>query len=127
MSMSTTTASRLLNILGGLVILYVWGLVLADAFVFPPAEDEIGWELVPFLVFGLPALLGSIAMAAGLLVRRRAPRRAFRLIVAGAIGPAVWFWMLPVYAPLAIVTIAIAAIVIPREKASPPPAALAGG
>jgi hypothetical protein len=127
MSISTTTATRLLNSLGVLVILYVWGLILGDAFFFTPTEDEIGLELLPFLVWGLPPLLASIAMGAGLLTRDRNPRRAFRLIVAGAIGPAVWFWMLPIYAPVAIATIAIATIVTPRKKARPTAAAVANG
>jgi hypothetical protein len=127
MSISTTTASRLLNILGALTILYVWGLILGDAFVFTPAEDEIGLELLPFLVWGLPPVLGSIAMGVGLLTRDRNPRRAFRLIVAGSIGPAVWFWMLPVYGPLAIATIAVATVVTPRKRARPTAPAVANG
>lgn len=114
MSMSTTAANRLLTFLGALTVIYVWGIIVADAFFLPKADDEIGWGLKA--LFGAPALAGNISMITGLTIRHHSPRAGFRFIVAGALGPAVWFWMLPIYGPLLIATIAVATIVTPRKN-----------
>ena len=119
MSLSNTTTNRLLTTLGVLVIVYVWGVILLDAFFFPAAEDENGWKLK--VLFGIGPVAATIALAIGLRIRAKAPRRGFRLIAAGAIGPAIWFWMLPIYAPLMIATIMVATLATPRKKIQNPP------
>jgi len=107
MSLSPSTANRALNALGGLVIL--WVLVWTPIVMF---EDVSQLEMA---IFTVVPIASGVAMAVGLLIRSRAPRRALHLIIAGAIGPVVWLWFIPVYVPVMIAVIALAVSVSPRK------------
>lgn len=118
MSTSKPNANRLLNLLGGLVVAAVWLL--------PPAlivlwlsgntpETDLSWQ-VRAVWMGIP-LLATAILAVGLKIRSQSPRRGLHLIITGALGPAVWFWLLPIYAPVMVAIIALAVSVTPRKSA----------
>jgi hypothetical protein len=114
MSLSTSTSNRLLNILGGIVIAWVLFWTVGAAVIFEPQPDEqVSWQLTTF--FMVVPLIGVVALAIGLKIRSRSPRRGLHLIVAGVLCPAVWLWFLPVYVPFMIAIIAIAASATPRK------------
>ena len=117
MSLSKSNANRLLNILGGLVIALVWvsPVILVIVWVFGTLpESDISWQMKTFWM-GLP-LLAAATLALGLKIRTHSPRRGLHLIIAGALGPAIWFWLLPIYAPIMIAIIALAVSVTPRKQ-----------
>ena len=117
MSLSKSNANRLLNILGGLVIALVWvsPVILVIVWVFGTLpESDISWQMKTFWM-GLP-LLAAATLALGLKIRTHSPRRGLHLIIAGALGPAIWFWLLPIYAPVMIAIIALAVSVTPRKQ-----------
>jgi hypothetical protein len=113
MSMSASTANRALAVLGGITIAYVWFLFIGGFFLWTDNQDEI--SSASKVLWGAIPVISTIAMAAGLRLRTHSPRAAYWLIVAGAIGPMVWFWMVFVYAPLMIATIAVATSATPRK------------
>ena len=115
MSMSASTTNRALTVLGALTIVYVWFLFIGGFFLWTDNEDEI--SAASKVLWGAIPAISTIAMAAGLRLRTNSPRRGYWLIVAGAIGPIVWFWMVFIYAPLMIATIAIATNATPRKSA----------
>lgn len=116
MSMSKSTQHRILYWLSGLIVLYafVWPLVAGTLSIF------IDWDREPsvwakLLFFGVP-MLSTVVLVAGLIIHSKNPRRGLPFIVAGAIGPAVWVWMLPLYAPFMIAVIALAIAITPRKR-----------
>lgn len=116
MSMSKSTQHRILYWLSGLIVLYafVWPLVAGTLSVF------IDWDREPsvwakILFFGVP-MISTVVLVAGLVIHAKNPRRGLPFIVAGAIGPAVWVWMLPLYAPFMIAVIALAIAITPRKS-----------
>lgn len=114
MSMSTSTSNRALAVLGGLTVAYVWFLFIGGFFLWTDNEDEI--DALSKVLWGAIPVISTVAMAAGLRLRTQSPRPAYWLIVAGAIGPMVWFWMIFIYAPLMIATIAVATNATPRTQ-----------
>ncbi|MGI9666218.1 MAG: hypothetical protein ACR2N2_03835, partial [Acidimicrobiia bacterium] len=100
--------------LAGLIFLYAWMGVAASLFM-EPDPDEISGTQKLFWV-GVPAV-GAVLLLVGLRVRSTDPRRGLHLIIAGAIAPALWYWMLPIYAPFMIAVIALAISVTPRKNA----------
>lgn len=111
MSLTTSTARRLLYGLCGLIVLY--GLFLSGNGVLSDHWDD---NLASTIVWVVPALSAMILII-GLAVHPKHPRRGLPLIIAGVIGPAVWFWVLPFYAPFMIAAIALAVSVTPRKQA----------
>ena len=118
MSPSKSTQRRLLNSLGVLVILFAWStpIALMGFWLFDEVPNtDVSWQMRTFFV-GVP-LIASIALAIGLKIQSHSPRRALHLIVGGALGPAVWIWFLPIYAPIMIAVIALAISITPRKNA----------
>ena len=115
MSMSKSTSTRLLHVLAGLIVFYAW-MGVAASFFMEPDPDEISGTQKLFWM-GVPAL-STVPLVAGLFIRSKNPRRGLHLIIIGAIGPALWYWMLPIYAPFLIAVIALAVSVTPRKNAS---------
>jgi hypothetical protein len=115
MSMSKSTSTRLLYFLAGLIVLYAWMGVAASLFMEPEPDEISGTQKLFWM--GVPAL-STVPLLAGLVIRSKNPRRGLHLIILGAIGPALWFWMLPIYAPFLIAVIALAISVTPRKNVS---------
>ena len=116
MSKQQLPPNRALTVLGGLTIAYVWFIVLVvlrEYYVFPWAEDDA--TRGQMIVWGAVPVASTVLMAVGLKLRSRSPRTALKLIVAGAVGPIVWFWMIWLYGPLMIATIAVAVNSTPRK------------
>ncbi|MGI9607970.1 MAG: hypothetical protein ACR2P0_17710 [Acidimicrobiales bacterium] len=115
MSMSKSTQHRILYWLSGLIVLYCSiGLVSGIASIFVDWDEEPSVAAKIFF-FGVP-VVSAITLVAGLVTQSRDPRRGLALVIAGAVGPAVWFWMLPFYAPVMIAVIALAVSVTPRKS-----------
>lgn len=114
MSLSKSTSTRLLYGLAALVVLYAWMGVAASLFMEPEPDEISGTQKLFWM--GVPAA-STLLLIAGLMIRSKNPRRGLHLIIAGAIGPALWFWMLPIYAPFLIALIALAVSVTPRKSA----------
>lgn len=112
MSLSKSTSTRLLYGLVVLVFLYSWMGVSASLFL-EPEPDEISNTQKLFWM-GVPAA-STIPLIAGLVVRSKNPRRGLHLLIAGALGPALWYWALPIYAPFMIALIAVAVSLTPRK------------
>ena len=74
------------------------------------------------LLFSAVPTLSAIVLVAGLVIQSKNPRRGLPLIIAGAIGPAIWFWMLVFYGPVMIAVIALAVSVTPRQNTNLAPA-----
>lgn len=110
MPLTTSTSHRLLYGLCSLSILY--GLFVSAVGVFSDWTDSLTSTIAYVAV---PAL-ASMTLIVGLAVHPKNPRRGLPLIIAGVIGPAVWFWMLPFYAPFMIAAIAPAVSVTPRKQ-----------
>ena len=113
MSLSPHTANRAINILGGIVVAYVWGFVLSGVIYIGVTEGysaDLRWLFlaVPFVA--------SLIMIAGLRARSTNPRRGLHLIGVALVGPCVWFWFLPFYGPLAIATLVITVANTPRKN-----------
>ena len=117
MQLPKSTSHRLLYGLSGVIILYAWMGVAASLFM-EPDPDEISGTAKIFWV-GVPAA-SMLLLIAGLVIRSKNPRRGLHLIIAGAIGPALWYWMLPLYAPFMIALIAVAISVTPRKDVLSP-------
>lgn len=115
MSLSKSTSTRLLYVIAVLVVLYAW-MGVAASLLMEPEPDEISGTQKLFWM-GVPAA-STVVLLVGLMIRSKNPRRGLHLIIAGAIGPALWFWMLPFYAPFLIALIALAVSVTPRKSAS---------
>lgn len=118
MSLSKSNTNRLLNVLGGAVVAFSWfpPVVLVALWLFGSVPDtDASLQMRTFFV-GVP-LLTSVALVIGLRIRSRSPQRGLRLIVVGVLGPAIWFWFLPIYAPVMIAIIALAVSATPRKKA----------
>lgn len=116
MSEQSPPTNRALNVLGGLTIAWVWFCVFfffGDAYLFPAGGDEVAFG--ERLVWGVLPIASTAAMAVGLKLRSRSPRKALWLIVVGAIGPMVWFWTIFIYGPLMVATIAVAVNSTPRR------------
>ena len=116
MQLPKSTSHRLLYGLSGLIVLYGFALpvVAGTLSIFIDWDDEPEvWAKLLF--FGVPALT-TIVLVAGLVIHTKNPRRGLPLIIAGAIGPAIWVWMLPIYAPFMIAVIALAVSVTPRKR-----------
>ena len=111
MSLTTSTSRRLLYGLCGLIVLY--GLFLSGVGVFSDWNDSLTSTIAYVAVPALSAMI----LIVGLAVHPKNPRRGLPLIIAGVIGPAVWFWMLPFYGPAMIAAIALAVSVTPRKQA----------
>jgi len=116
MSMSASTQHRILYWLSGLIVLYGFALplVAGTLSIFIDWDEEPG-VLAKLLFFGIP-VLSTMILVAGLVIHSKNPRRGLPLIIAGAMGPAIWFWMLPIYAPFMIAVIALAVSVTPRKR-----------
>ncbi len=114
MSLSKTTSRRLLYGLSGLIAIYGSYIGMMPA----AWKDDVMTQLV---FSGIPTL-SAIVLVAGLVIHSKNPRRGLPLIIAGAIGPAVWFWVLPIYGPFMIAVIALAVSVTPRKNAKLAPA-----
>jgi hypothetical protein len=116
MSNAKFTQHRILYWLSGLIVLYAFVLpvVLGTLSIFQDWDDEPS-VLDKLWIFGVP-ILSAIVLVTGLIIHSKNPRRGLPLIIAGAIGPAIWFWMLPIYAPFMIAVIALAVSVTPRKR-----------
>lgn len=112
-----STSHRLLYGLSGLIVIYS-GLLASNGITSSSWEDDATTKL---LFSGVPAL-SAIVLVAGLAVQSKNPHRGLPLIIAGAIGPAIWFWMLAFYGPFMIAVIALAVSVTPRNNAKLAPA-----
>lgn len=116
MSMSKSTQHRILYWLSGLIVLYGFALPVVagtlSIFIDWDEEPEVWAKLI---FFGIP-IVSTIILVAGLVEHAKNPRRGLPFIIAGAIGPAVWFWMLPIYAPFMIAVIALAIASTPRKN-----------
>jgi hypothetical protein len=118
MPLATSTTNKLLYGLAGVIIAWVLFWTIGAIFVFESSpENEVSWQLTT-LFFAVP-LITTAMLAAGLAIRSKSPRRGLHLIVAGAIGPAIWLWFLPIYVPFMIATIALAVSATPRKQARP--------
>lgn len=116
MSLTTSTARRLLYGLSALIVLYssfgfLVGIgILGDGNNWPESTTAtIVYEVIP--------MLSGMVLVVGLVVHRTNPRRGLLLVIAGVIGPAVWFWMLAIYGPVMLAAIALAVSITPREQA----------
>ena len=117
MSLSKSTSTRLLYGLAGVVFLYAWMGVAASLFMEPEPDEISGTQKLFWM--GVPAA-STVALIVGLAIRSKNARRGLHLIIAGAIGPALWYWILPLYAPVMIALIAIAVSLTPRkDRVSP--------
>ncbi len=118
-SLPKSSSRRLLYGLSGLIVIYgSLGLVMEIGIISAGWADDVTSRL---LFSGVPTL-SAIVLVAGLVIQSKNPHRGLTLIIAGAIGPAIWFWMLPIYAPFMIALIALAVSVTPRENAKLAPA-----
>ena len=117
MTPSKSTQRRMLYWLSGLIVLYGFALpiVAGIASIFYDWDEEPG-ALAKLVFFGVPAV-STVVFVAGLAAQARDPRRGLPFIIAGAIGPAIWFWMLPIYAPFMIAVIVLAVSITPRKNA----------
>jgi hypothetical protein len=112
MQLSKSTSTRLLYGLAGLVFLYAWMGVTASLFMEPDPDEISGTQKLFWM--GVPAA-STVALIVGLAIRSKNPRRGLHLIIVGAIGPALWYWILPLYAPVMIALIALAVSLTPRK------------
>ena len=117
MSHPKSTSHRLLYGLSGLIVIYA--LFLSGVGIMSATWDD---DVTSKLLFSGVPTLSAIVLVAGLVIQSKNPRRGLPLIIAGAIGPALWFWMLPFYGPLMIAVIALAISVTPRNNAKLAPA-----
>lgn len=116
MSMSKSTQHRILYWLSGLIVLYGFALpVVAGTLSVFVDWDEEPSVLAKLLFFGVP-IVSTVVLVAGLIIHSKSPRRGLPFVIAGAVGPAIWFWMLPIYAPVMIAVIALAVSVTPRKR-----------
>ena len=113
MSNSRHSADRAVNILGGIVVVYVWAFVFSGVIAVGLTE---GYSLDARWLFLVVPFAASLVMIAGLKTRTTNPRRGLGLIAVALIGPCIWFWFLPFYGPLAIATLVVAATNTPRKK-----------
>ncbi len=116
MQLPKSTTHRVLYGLSGLIVLYGFALpiVAGTMSIFTDWDGEPS-VLGRLYLFGVP-ILSTIILVVGLAVQTKNPRRGLHLIIPGAIGPAIWYWMLPLYAPLMIAVIALAVAVTPRKR-----------
>lgn len=116
MSTSKSTQRRILYLLSGVIVLYAFVLpvVAGTLSIFVDWDDEPGVGAKIWL-FGIP-ILSTVLLVAGLAMQSRDARRGLPLIIAGAVGPSIWFWMLPLYGPLMIAVIALAVSITPRKR-----------
>lgn len=112
MSLSKSISTRLLYALASLVVLYAWMGVGASIFMEPDPDEISGTQKIFWI--GVPAA-STILLIIGLAIRAKNPRRGLHLIIAGALGPALWYWMLPLYAPFLIALIVLAISLTPRK------------
>jgi hypothetical protein len=117
MPLPKSTSHRLLYGLSGLIVIYA--LFLSGVGIMSATWDD---EVTSKLLFSGVPTLSAIVLVAGLVIQSKNPRRGLPLIIAGAIGPAIWFWVLPIYAPFTIAVIALAVSVTPRNNAKLAPA-----
>jgi hypothetical protein len=110
MSLSKSTSTKLLYTLVGLVVLYAWMGVVASLFMEPDIDEISGIQKIFWM--GVPAA-STVPLIVVLAIRSTNPRRGLHLMIAGALGPALWFWMLPLYAPFLIALIAVAISLTP--------------
>jgi len=115
MSLSPHSANRAINILGGIVVVYVWGFVFSGIIYLTvtgelSADGRLAFMIVPFAA--------SLVMLAGLRARATNPRRGLHLISVALIGPCIWFWFLPFYGPLAIATLVVTITNTPRKNST---------
>jgi hypothetical protein len=116
MPLTTSTTNKLLNALSSIVIAWVLFWTLGALFLFESSPDnQTSWQLTT-LFFAVPVITTAM-LVAGLAIRSKSPRRGLYLIVAGAIGPAIWLWFLPIYLPFMIAIIALAVSATPRKQA----------
>lgn len=116
MSPSKSTQRRILYWLSGLIVLYAFVLpVVAGTLSIFVDWDEEPSVLAKILLFGVP-IASTIVLLTGLAMQAKDARRGLPLIIAGAVGPSIWFWMLPLYAPLMIAVIALAVSITPRKR-----------
>ena len=116
MSLTTSTSRRLLYGLSALIVLYSsFGFLVGSGIL----GDEDNWyeSTIATIVYEVIPMLSGMVLVAGLVVHRTNPRRGLPLIIAGVIGPAVWFWMLPIYGLVMIAATALAVSITPRKQA----------
>lgn len=117
MSHPKSTSHRLLYGLSGLIVIYA-GLLSGVGTASTTWDDDATSKLL----FSAVPTLSAIVLVAGLVIQSKNPRRGLPLIIAGAIGPAIWFWMLVFYGPVMIAVIALAVSVTPRQNTNLAPA-----
>ena len=111
MPLSRSTSHRLLYALSGLIVMYA-GLLAGVGITSTTWDDDATSKLL----FSAVPMLSAIVLVAGLVIHSKNPRRGLPLIIAGALGPALWFWMLVFYGPFMIAVIALAVSVTPRQN-----------
>lgn len=112
MPLSPRSANRAINILGGIVVVYVWGFVFSGLIYLTVTGELVADGRLAFMIVPFAA---SLIMLAGLKTRLTNPRRGLHLIAVALIGPCIWFWFLPFYGPLAIATLVVAITNTPRK------------
>lgn len=117
MSYPKSSSHRLLYGLSGLIVVYA-GLLAGIGILSSTWEDDATSKI---MFSGVPTL-SAIVLVAGLVIQSKNPHRGLPLIIAGAVGPAIWFWMLVFYGPFLIAVIALAVSVTPRNNAKLAPA-----